>query len=331
MLLTSANIRKVASVPSPHRPGLRWLAIELISGALFLIFLLDKDTGTAPVQHLYYLPIVYAAVVFEASGGVVAACAAIALYHLANHSRPGTPYGELDVIQVILFLAVAIVTAKLTANSRRLQMLATTDDLTGLHNLRSFEEELSGMIAGARDANAPLAMLALDVDRLKLINDAHGHLAGAYAVRTVGEVVAGNLPVDAVACRYGGDEFVIAVPNYTLAAARQLGHDLCKAVYETEPVLGGRRMPANTLSISIGVAASCGWAVGDEVTGDGIADFFAGDGFPGPCSRAADDCAAEELFRAADEALYHAKASGRNRASAAHTFRPLPHSSTAAT
>ena len=57
-----------------------------------------------------------------------------------------------------------------------------TDDLTGLHNLRSFEAHLAGMVRASRESRAPLAMLVADVDRLKAMNDAHGHLAGAEAV-----------------------------------------------------------------------------------------------------------------------------------------------------
>jgi diguanylate cyclase (GGDEF)-like protein len=321
MLLSSENIPEVEGAP-PHLLESRRLAIALILPALFLIFLLDRATGTAPVQHLYYLPIIYASMAFDAPGGLVAASVAIVLYHLANHPRSGTPYGELDVIQISLFLAVAIVAARLTSNARHLRTLATRDDLTGLHNLRSFEEHLSAMVAFARDANEPLAMLALDVDNLTRINEAYGHLAGAGAVRTVGEIIALHLPVSAVACRYGGDEFVIAIPCCTVAEARRIGNELCTAVYAARPVLCGLRMPAKTLSISVGVAG-CFRSASDSMAANvGIADFFAGDQFPGFSSRGSDDAAAEMLFRAADEALYYAKASGRNRVCAGRSSAP---------
>ena len=89
-----------------------------------------------------------------------------------------------------------------------------TDDLTGLHNLRSFEARLASLVAAARENRSELSILVLDLDRLKQLNDVHGHLAGADAVRTVGHILADRLPSEAVACRYGGDEFVIAVPGY---------------------------------------------------------------------------------------------------------------------
>jgi diguanylate cyclase (GGDEF)-like protein len=262
--------------------------------------MLDRATETAPVQHLYYLPIIYAAVVFGKFGGLSAALAAIGLYHLANHAQAGRPYSELDVVQITLFMAVAIVSAKLSSDARRLHMLATTDDLTGLHNLRSFEARLVKMVSDSRIARTPLAILALDVDHLKLINDAHGHLAGADAVRAVGQLVASNLPDDAVACRYGGDEFIIAIPRCTTSLAKVIGDRLCRAVYEAEPILAGQQMPAATLSISVG-----------------IADFFAAGRVQPLSANTSDEDAAETLFGAADRALYLAKAGGRNRAHSA--------------
>jgi diguanylate cyclase (GGDEF)-like protein len=252
------------------------------------------------VQHLYYLPIIYTAVVFNLLGGLAAALGAIGLYHLANHAEFAKPYSELDVVQIILFLTVAILAAKVTGDSRRLHALATTDDLTGLHNLRSFEARLICMARDARTANTPLVMLALDVDHLKLINDARGHMAGADAVRTVGRLIPSHLPPNAVACRYGGDEFAIAIPGCTVATARQIGETLCRAIYASEPILAGQAMPAATLSISVG-----------------ISDFFVARQFRYLSTDVSDEDVAQALFSDADKALYVAKANGRNRAHSA--------------
>ena len=295
MSLTNSSLAN-SDVPSPSLWLTRRLSAPAIFLALFGIFILDRATETAPVQHLYYLPIIYAAVVFGRFGGLGAALAAIGLYHLANHAQAGRPYSELDVVQIALFIAVAIVSAKLRSDARRLHMLATTDDLTGLHNLRSFEARLVRMVGYSRIARTPLAILALDVDHLKLINDAHGHLAGADAVRAVGQVLASSLPDNAVACRYGGDEFIIAIPRCSLSLAKGIGDRLCQAVYESEPILAGQQMPAETLSISVG-----------------IADFFVAGRLHCLSVNASDEDVAKTLFRAADRALYLAKASGRNR------------------
>ena len=131
-----------------------------------------------------------------------------------------------------------------------------TDDLTGLHNLRSFEARLATLVRVSRATQAPLALLVLDVDRLKSLNDQYGHLTGAEAVRTVGRIIGQRLPPDAVACRYGGDEFVIAIPRCTPFLVHRVADDLCRAVHDTAPVLAGRPFAAGTLSISVGGACA---------------------------------------------------------------------------
>jgi diguanylate cyclase (GGDEF)-like protein len=169
-----------------------------------------------------------------------------------------------------------------------------TDGLTGLHNLRAFEERLRGLVHGSRQDATPLALLVLDLDWLKSLNDAHGHLAGAEAVRAVGQIVAARLPRDAVACRYGGDEFVIAVPRCAESRARTIADDLRCAVASCAPVLAGMPFPPGTLSISGGIACR-------------VIQRRA------RASAAEDDAEGESLFSAADAALYAAKGSGRNR------------------
>lgn len=278
-----------------NRPMPQWLAGGLVIGVLAVIFAVDRASALAPVQHLYYLPIIVAGIRFSYSGGASAAAAAILLYHLANPRVMTFPYAETDLVQITLFLAVGLTSAKLANDSRRLHRLAITDDLTGLHNLRSFEAHLRTLIRTAVLQALPIALLVLDLDRLKSLNDTHGHLAGAEAVRTVGRLIAEGLPGGTVACRYGGDEFVVALPGCDEARARAIADDLRGAVNGCAPVLAGLPFPAGTLSISIGIACRS----------------FAGR----PQSRdpALDDMAGEDLFRAADAALYAAKAGGRNR------------------
>ncbi len=276
----------------PTRQG----TVAVIVLALLLVFCLDWWTDTAPVQHLYYAPIVLAAVVFGWRGGMTTSLAAIVLYHLANPETLSVQYREGDVVQVGLFVAIGLVTARLVADSRRLRHLAMTDDLTGLHNLRSFETRLDAIIGEAEATGAVLSMLAIDVDRLKSLNDTYGHLTGAEAVREVGRVIAAGLPTTAVACRYGGDEFAVVLPRCGSSEAVATAGRLRSSVRAAAPTLAGCPFPAGTLSVSVGVASRS--FQGGKV-GAGVLEHPA--------------TAGETLFRAADAALYAAKAGGRNQ------------------
>ena len=292
MRLTTASGDRLAGPPRLSRAS----AGALVFAALLLVFALDRATDSAPVQHLYYLPIVLAGIVFRMRGGVIAGLSAILLYHVANPHMLTFRYGESDLIQIALFLAVGATTARFTDDADRLRRIALTDDLTGLHNLRSFELRLLAMVRASRAAQTPLALLVLDVDRLKSLNDRYGHLAGAEAVRTVGQIIGQRLPSDAVGCRYGGDEFVVALPQSTAAEGNRLADDLRQAVHGCAPALAGHAFPAGTLSVSVGVVSA---SFEDH---SAVEDAYRRDVETG-----------EAVFRAADAALYRAKAMGRNQ------------------
>ena len=274
----------------------RWALVAIV-GSLVLIVELDRITGSAPVQHLYYFPIVVAALTFGLTGGLLTALAAVVLYHSTNPHLLTFEYEHWDLLQIAVFVAVGLVTAKLTGDARRLHALAMTDDLTGLHNLRSFEQHLATMVRASREARAALSLFVIDLDRLKALNDVHGHLAGAEAVRAVGRIIGRWTPADGVACRYGGDEFVVAIPGCAAVEAIALADRLRQEVNATAPRLAGTEFPPTTLSISVGVATrSFDEDAGGEEAGDA-------------------------LFRLADAALYRAKEEGRNHVHLAETRR----------
>jgi diguanylate cyclase (GGDEF)-like protein len=261
--------------------------------SLGLIYRLDQSTGAAPIQHLYYLPIVIAGLWLPRYGGLIAGLAAVVLYHLANPILLASRYRESDIVQIVLFVGVGAVTAKLADDRRQLHRLAVTDDLTGLYNLRGFDAMLMPIIRAAGQVSTPVTLVVLDVDRLKSINDTHGHRAGADAVRSVGQIIGSWLPDGAFGCRFGGDEFVIALPGRDLAAASKCAEALRASVHESAPVLGGLPFPPGTLSISVGLACRTR--------------------FDDPRGSDAHAAMAEALFHAADQALYVAKTAGRNQ------------------
>jgi diguanylate cyclase (GGDEF)-like protein len=277
-------------------PLSRRSAIVTVAIGLLGVFVIDRATGALPFQHLYYLPIILAALHLGQRGALLTSLAAVALYHLANPALLSFSHERGDVIEIMLFVIVGAVAARLREDARLHEAIAGTDDLTGLYNLRGFEQRLLVSVRNSRATRTPLSLLVLDVDRLKALNDVHGHLAGAEAVRTVGHIIESHLPEAAFACRYGGDEFVLALPGQSASAASVAASAILRAVRSDTPELAGIAFPSETLSISIGIAC----LDGDTGNGTGVAepdDYRVGEG----------------LFRAADAALYEAKRAGRGR------------------
>jgi diguanylate cyclase (GGDEF)-like protein len=162
------------------------------------------------------------------------------------------------------------------------QRQATVDDLTGLYNHRFLVDSLGQQLALAERLGAPLAILMLDLDRFKVLNDTHGHPAGDLALSAFARTLVNNVRRADLAARYGGEEFVVLMPNTTAHEAFRVAEKIRLAVAATDMELPDRR-PVR-LTVSVGVAAY------PEDTGT-----------------------AGDLFALADGALYHAKRTGRDR------------------
>jgi diguanylate cyclase (GGDEF)-like protein len=161
---------------------------------------------------------------------------------------------------------------------------ASTDPLTGLPNRRSLVEHLERQLAIAERARAPLSVLMLDLDRLKEINDAHGHAAGDEALRAFARALSATIRRSDLAARFAGDEFVIVMANTRGRDAREVAEKIRAAVAAVEVRVGASGIPVR-LGVSIGGASF------PEVRGGG----------------------AERLLERADAALYEAKRDGRDR------------------
>lgn len=165
----------------------------------------------------------------------------------------------------------------------RLRESSQRDGLTGLHNRTHFRERLIELI---ERGDRPVSLLMIDLDHFKSINDRHGHLVGddclRWAARTIGQALR---PHDALLARFGGEEFVAALPGMDAQAAAAVGETLRRAL-ATEPCGSGGHTVR--LSASIGVHE---W-VRDARTGS--------------------DEAIDHALQRADEALYAAKAGGRD-------------------
>ncbi len=168
------------------------------------------------------------------------------------------------------------------------QRLSLTDALTGLYNRRSFLEHLERELARARRHGEPVALLVVDVDHFKAVNDGWGHLAGDGVLVEISQRLRDAVRSSDLIARYGGEEFVIALFNADRAGALERGEALRAAV---------ARAPVRHVEGVVDVTVSVGLAWHD----------YAGDGGPD----------VDTLVRAADAALYRAKRAGRNRVEAA--------------
>jgi two-component system cell cycle response regulator len=176
--------------------------------------------------------------------------------------------------------AHAIETTK--SENARLEVLAHTDPLTQVLNRRALTTRLSAEMERARRYEAVLTMLMLDLDHFKVVNDMHGHLVGDDVLRTVAGFVQSAIRSVDIVARFGGEEFVVALPETTLSGGMVFAERVLAQI---------AKHPFPGTNGPFSITASVGVAV---YPGDGIGTV-------------------EDLFARADEALYRAKAAGRNR------------------
>ncbi len=158
---------------------------------------------------------------------------------------------------------------------------ANRDPLTGLYNRRYLQDTMARELTRCQREALPLAVMLIDIDNFKQVNDRYGHQAGDETLRQLAQLLAGEARGEDVVCRYGGEEFLVLLPGMPGVAALERAERWRRAFSAIELWSGGGRI---ALSLSVGLA------------------FFPQHGR-----------SAEELVRAADLALYRAKAAGRNR------------------
>lgn len=190
------------------------------------------------------------------------------------------------------YIAVAVANLNLR-ESLRLQ--AVRDPLTGLYNRRYMQEFLDRELHSARRKHRPLAVMMLDLDHFKRYNDNFGHSAGDKALAAVGEILLRYVRADDVACRYGGEEFALILPECSLLQATVRAEEIRKRLKEYRAQRDHQATDA--LTVSIGLAAF------DETT-DRV----------------------DLLLSFADDALSQAKRAGRDRVVAARPAAALPES-----
>jgi diguanylate cyclase (GGDEF)-like protein len=149
-------------------------------------------------------------------------------------------------VTAVMTLTLGAVVAERKDVEERLRQLAVSDPLTGLANYRQLADALSSEIRRSQRTDRPFAVVLLDLDGLKQINDRHGHLVGSMALRRVAETLLGSCRAVDTAARFGGDEFALVLPETGEAAAWRVAHRVAQRVAQDG------EQP--TLSISMGVA-----------------------------------------------------------------------------
>jgi diguanylate cyclase (GGDEF)-like protein len=138
-------------------------------------------------------------------------------------------------------------------SSAELDRLAHTDPLTGLRNRRYMEQELDRHVELYKRYHHPFAVLMLDLDSLKLVNDTFGHAAGDEALKHLATAMQANIRDTDIPCRYGGDEFIILMPEADENAIQAVGKRISESISKARLKLGGGSV---SLEVSFG-AASC--------------------------------------------------------------------------
>jgi diguanylate cyclase (GGDEF)-like protein len=254
---------------------LRNLAIALIIGLLLVVGLAAYVLGLTIVRPLNRLIVASAAV---ASGNL-------------DVDVPRLGRGELGYLTDVFNDMVtrlrqgreelAAMNRTLRERNRELHELSITDGLTGLYNRKHLMEILASEVARAERYQRPLALVMIDIDHFKVYNDTCGHLAGDEVLRNIAALFKGSIRGSDRAGRYGGEEFLIILPETTADEAGRIADRIRSRLAEED-------FPAGSQRVKITISG-------------GIASFPSHGRSP------------ESLLRSADAALYRAKAGGRNR------------------
>jgi diguanylate cyclase (GGDEF)-like protein len=275
-----------------YRHETRWkIAIETTGMVAFITWVLWYTDGLAsPLLNAYLLPVITSALTL---GKVVTlfVVAAIGLCYLglggdlSPSAFASLPFVGSLFAQLAPVLLVGYITTMFSADIRyglaRAKLLAETDDLTGLLNVRGFALSANRLFAQAARHGRATAVLMIDSDNLKSVNDAHGHAAGNELLRQLAKAIQAELRFTDVAARYGGDEFIVLLPDTPAKGAMEVAERIRTRI-------AAMALPVNGTSVTASV--SIGFACYPE-----------------------DGGTLDALAAHADGALYSAKQDGRNR------------------
>jgi two-component system cell cycle response regulator len=275
--------------------------VTQISSALALFLVLNEPhtaVNSKVVFEGYFLAIGSTSLRYDKRVCITAGLLAFAeyfaiVYFAANHwdlnnpSYAPFPYGMFDwsnqIARLIMMLTASGLSLALVARSQKLLQMATSDPLTGLLNRDYVDDRLAIEISRARRHHQALTVVVIDADRFKSLNDTHGHSAGDLVLKKIAALLRNSFRQSDTVGRYGGEEFVVLLPETDIQVAWEKVESLRELVANTSVVLSRQGQTAQ-LTISAGLAS-----------------------FPEDGEDAAD------LFATADERMFQAKRDGRNR------------------
>lgn len=238
------------------------IALSAAAMVAFITVVAFQTGGTqSPLINLYLLPIVVAAMTLGARGATIVFAGVVLAYLsviLGEGPLPKAPellarlFGELGPYALVAYLTQVLAGSVITAR-RLIEEMAERDALTGMLNLRAFrtllhrEHELRAL-----SARGGYGLLIVDMDQLKELNDVHGHQAGNRAITTVAAAIARAIRTSDIAARYGGDEFVLFLPEATPEISETVAQRVRNNVYKSLFQVGER---LQRMTVSVGAAS----------------------------------------------------------------------------
>ncbi len=270
----------------------RWkIALETLGMIAVVTWVLwHSERLASPLVNAYLLAVITSALTLGklttlANVGLIAACYIFLGGGVAPAELASLRFAAGFFAQIAPVLLVAYITTMFSADIRyglqQAKLLAETDELTGLFNTRGFAIAANRLFSQAQRYGRAASVLMVDCDSLKTVNDSHGHDAGNRLLRQVANAVQAELRATDVPARYGGDEFIVLLPETPPKGALDVAERIRAAIGARPLALDGQQVAS---SVSIGIAC------------------YPEDG------RTLDALAAR-----ADRALYQAKQEGRNR------------------
>ena len=271
-----------------YAPGTRGYRIPVGKGITGSVQRTGKPEVVADVRRDPRYIGITERVVSEIAVPLISEGRVIGVFNLESTHRAAFGQRDLHILTALAgYATIAIENARLFEKTKR---LAITDGLTELYNHRYLHEAMERTLQRCRRDEQPLAVIMLEIDSFKRYNDTYGHQRGDDVLRIVADVLRKGSRTSDIVARYGGDEFMIVLPNSSKDTASEIAERLRRAV-EAYPFLLGESI-VTSVTLSVGVAAS----PDDGDTVDGLVD-------------------------AVDRAQYTAKRSGGNKVYVAHAVK----------